>query len=461
VLTRIEISGFKTFQELALDLMPFTVILGPNASGKSNLFDAIHLLSCLAEKNLREAFSELRGEVDEVFRMAAAGVRSRLMSMAVEVLLEPEVTDPWGASAELQGTRVRYELGLERRADERGHERLFVTHESARPIATKEDRWSREMLAASPEFRKRQLRYSRSHEPFLSTTTQAGVPAFEICDNGRTRRSRSAVAAEATVLSSITDIELPHLFALREEMRRWRMLQLDPLSLRRPCSFNAPDALKPDGSNLAKVLAGIKDSTASEQRASADMSEITADLSRLIPGVLGVDVVRDEARREYRVDLHFRESQPFSSRVVSDGTLRVLSLLTMLYDPRHRGLVCFEEPENGIHPARLRALVETLRERVVGQLAAEGDGAPLAQLVMNSHSPVVLAALAQNHANHEVVFADMVTATSGREGLSERRTRVRPVSWKDAGELPIHAPRDLVTSFEVDRFLSGHPASCA
>jgi len=381
------------------------------------------------------------------------GERSRELLFAVEVLLEPNVTDPWGASVELRHTRIRYEVSLERRTDDKGHERLFVTHESATQIAKKADRWSQEMLGASPRFEKQHVRYSRRSEPFLSTRTETETPTFEIGHDGRAGQSRSARAAEATVLSSITNTELPHLFALREEMRSWRLLQLDPASLRRPSAWNAPEILEPDGSNLATVLAGIKTETVTEARKAGDISEITAELSRIIPGVLGVDVVRDEARREHRVDIRFRETQPFSSRVVSDGTLRVLSLLTMLFDPRHRGLVCFEEPENGIHPARLRTLVETLRELVVDQLGTEGDDAPLTQLVMNSHSPVVLAVLARNHASHEVVFADMVNATSGHEGASDRRTRVRPVMWKDQGELLVLEARNLVTSFEVDSFL--------
>ena len=43
MITRIEIDGFKTFDRFVLDLRPFTAVVGPNASGKSNLFDAIKL----------------------------------------------------------------------------------------------------------------------------------------------------------------------------------------------------------------------------------------------------------------------------------------------------------------------------------------------------------------------------------------------------------------------------------
>jgi AAA15 family ATPase/GTPase len=45
MLTRIEIDGFKTFDKLKLNLRPFTAIVGPNASGRSNLFDALQLLA--------------------------------------------------------------------------------------------------------------------------------------------------------------------------------------------------------------------------------------------------------------------------------------------------------------------------------------------------------------------------------------------------------------------------------
>ncbi len=452
MLTRIEITGFKTFDDFALDLMPFTVILGPNGSGKSNLFDAIQLLSHLAHKGLRDSFVELRGDVDELFRFNAAGSRCDRMALAVEVLLEPNVVDPWGTSFELRHTRMRYEVRLERRRDEKKMERLFVTHESAIPIGKGNDRWSG-LFDASPGFKQGHLRYSR-RSPFLVTNHEAGAATFEIRSDSRAGRSRSAGAAEATVLSSITNTDFPHLFALRQEMRSWRLLQLDPVALRRPSSLNTPDILQPDGSNLGPMLARIKRETSTATRQDGDISEISAELGRIIPGVLEVDVVEDTLRQEYRVELRFRDGLPFSSRVVSDGTLRVLSLLTMLFDPQNRGLVCFEEPENGIHPARLRTLVETLRGLVIEQLEEESPARPLIQLIMNSHSPVLLAALARVRPAHEVLFADTVAITNGQDRVVNRKTRVRPVPWRDQGKPLSQGQRDFVTSFEVNSFLN-------
>ncbi len=120
----------------------------------------------------------------------------------------------------------------------------------------------------------------------------------------------------------------------------------------------------PDGSNLPSVLARIQAETRNDNSPLGALVNIRADLVRLIPGIVDLTVQTDSNNREYRLEISMREGPPFSSRVVSDGTLRVLALLTLLNDPKHRGLVCFEEPENGIHPRRLKSMIQRLQELV-------------------------------------------------------------------------------------------------
>lgn len=452
MLTRIEIDGFKTFESFSLDLGSFVVILGANASGKSNLFDAIQLLSNLASKDLREATQGLRGEVHELFRTGKDGIPSAKMHFAVEVLVEPQVKDPWGIQVELTHTRMRYEVTIERRQNERGIERLVVSNEKSGPVLGKHEK-----LKASAEFRNAYLRYAR-RSPWLTTSQEEGKTVFEIHQDGKAGRTRPTEAAEATVLSSITTGEFPHLFALREEMRSWRFLQLDPAFLRRPSPINAPELLQPDGSNLAFVLARIKMETKEKDRPKGILADIAAELATIIPGVTDLDADLDQRDREYRIDVTTRDASPFTSRVLSDGTLRVLALLAMLYDPKHRGLVCFEEPENGVHPARLRTLIQRLRELVTNPLLDEPfTDEPLTQLIMNSHSPVVLSALAQEEfggTDNRIVFADLVTVTNPQLGEISRKTRIRKVQSVDQGTLQADKAGEFVTRFEVDKFLS-------
>ena len=73
MLTRLEIDGFKTFEDLRVDLSPFTAIVGNNAAGKSNLFDVIQLLSNLSSRDVSEAVKDMRGEPLELFRQTAQG----------------------------------------------------------------------------------------------------------------------------------------------------------------------------------------------------------------------------------------------------------------------------------------------------------------------------------------------------------------------------------------------------
>jgi predicted ATPase len=242
-------------------------------------------------------------------------------------------------------------------------------------------------------------------------------------------------------------------------MRFWRLLQLDPALLRRPVPATAADVLSADGSNLAAVLAQLKAETATEMRPGGALSDIAAELNNLIPGIAKVDADLHEASREYRIELTMRDGLPFTSRVISDGTLRVLALLTLLHDPRHRGLICFEEPENGVHPARIRQLVQRLRNMVTDPRDSLADdlSVPLSQLLLNSHSPVVLSALVDKdrHAiDGSILFADTATVSDPVRNEQRRRTRLRPVRPKPQRSLfGDDVPQGFVSDYEVWKVL--------
>ena len=309
MLTRLEVDGFKTFEGLKVDFMPFTAILGSNAAGKSNLFDVIQLLSQLATRDVAEAVKQMWGEPLELFRQTTTG-RCRQITIAAEVLVDPVVRDPWGSEVELTHTRIRYEVVLERREVRPGIERILVVREAAFPIMRKDDQWA---LAQQPSaaFRSTYLKYARQ-KPWL--TTEAGSDregaVFNVHQDGKQGRNRPASAAEATVLYSITNAEFPHLFALREEMRHWRLLQLDPTLLRKPVPVAASDELEPDGSNLAAVLARLKAETASEAQPRGVLDDIAVELNNLIPGIRKLDADLHDASREYRVELTMRDGLP-------------------------------------------------------------------------------------------------------------------------------------------------------
>ena len=81
---------------------------------------------------------------------------------------------------------------------------------------------------------------------------------------------------------------------------------------------------------------------------------------------------------------------PYPAWALSDGTLRLLALAVLGMDPESQGLLCLEEPENGIHPARIPAMLELLLRSVVDTRMPVGPDNPLRQVIVNTHSPSVV-----------------------------------------------------------------------
>lgn len=455
MLTHIEIDGFKSFEGFSLDVPPFCVIVGPNATGKSNLFDALRLLSRLAETDVRSAVQELRGEPFELFRTQPDGNAARRISIAVEALLDKEVGDAYGKTHSLKGMRVRYEVGIELRgSDHQGLERLYVFKEEARLLARSADR----LFQESPSKRKQALNKwaPATHKKLdLIATHQVGsTTTLEVSQDGSQGRPRKVPFGEAsaTFISTVrTADEFPHLFALREELAAFRFLQLNPAVERLPSDMLAKEELQADGSNLATVLARIKSETRTEARPLGALADIRSDLASLIPGILDLEVERNDVARQFQVYLTMRDQARFSSRVLSDGTLRVLALLTLLHDPRRRGVLCFEEPENGVHEARIGGLIEVLRGFCTDLSETPEAGEKLSQIIVNTHSPIVM-----RHLNDdEIVAADTMLAIDPATQMRYRRTRMRTGV---TSELPLTSETERehkLTRAELEQLIRG------
>ena len=429
MLTRIEIDGFKTFESFSLDLRPLTAIVGPNASGKSNLFDALRFLSLLAQHDVRTAMQNLRGEPEELFRRTHAG-NSDCMSFAIEVLLDRKGVDAFGKSYETPAQRLRYELKLGLVQTSEGMPRgIFVREEHCRPIARKEDR--------ATHLSDLKLNYNARVSSFIKVDDKND--AILVRQDGRQKHGRpmhlSLKEASRTALSTITTSEFPHLYALREVLASIRFLEINPRAARNANDRFEDRVLKPDASNLAAVLAHLKETTADEHRPDGVLSDIAADLASLIPSVRRLDIQNDSNQRQYSFSLEFTEGLVFSSRVISDGTLRLLALLTVLNDPLRRGTLCFEEPENGVHEGRVPMLVEFLRNAAHASVSPDDSSF---QVLLNTHSPKVMAALLPK----EIVAADSVVTMDPGTRMRATRTRMR------TGIKPI---RDLI---EPEKYLS-------
>lgn len=418
MITRIEIDGFKTFENFKLDLRPFTAIVGPNASGKSNLFDALRFLSLLSQKDVRAAMQELRGNPEELFRQSPLKTFDT-MTFAVEVLLEAEHIDDFGEWFILSARRLRYEIRLRLAKNNFGNPNaVYVDFESCRSIPRSEEKSA--FVRSIGSFR------SYRKTPFLSTETDSNeVKALVIrqdgfAESGVSKRGRgvrlAAQGATRTALSTVTTSEFPHLYALRSFLASVNFLEINPNAARLENDRFEKKELKSDASNLAAVLAHIKEISSDDNRDDGALSDISNDLSYLIPSVKKVEVSDIENSKEYSFYIQTVDNLRFSSRVISDGTIRLLALLSIINNPERNGVLCFEEPENGVHEGRIPALIQTLRDA-----ANYNQNGSVFQIILNTHSPAVLGALHDS----EIVVADIVRKIDKKTGDKAFKTRMR------------------------------------
>lgn len=456
MLTRIEISGFKSFEDFSMDIGPFMVIFGPNASGKSNIFDAIQLVSKVTSANSRgnllAAVSDLRGAPDDVFTKYPNGESSTVMSFALEVLLDAQIQDSLGETINLNYTRLRYELDIQQLTRESGEYIWVVRREEVRPILEVEDYWVKELYLPSKEFKQHHLHYGRS-EPLLTTIpayVEESPTVFEFAADGRRNQvlRRELKNPTATMLSSVSS-DLPHLYALQQEISTYALLHLNPSALRQPSTALVND-MSSDGANLAALLARIKEQTATADNPLGYLSFLASDLSDIVPGIRSADTVFDPKQSAYVAKITNSNGMTFGCGAVSDGTLRTLAMLALLYDPERHSLICFEEPENGIHPLHLKALMVALRRLSIDVEDEEVRDEKLTQILFSSHSPVLLNNL--NLDKGEAVFIEVATAMRPSMATPVRKTVAKPLLSRLPAGPGIR--RQVVSKYQVNRYLS-------
>jgi predicted ATPase len=453
MLTYIKINGFKSFHDFEMDFSPFTVIAGTNASGKSNLFDALKLLSRLAESDsLKKAFKEQRGEFLELFTQYSEDVCAREISFVVEMLVNKDIKDAWGNIKELKYTRLRYELNIKRFTNTLGIEDLFVSNERLVNLKHDDDTWILQRLPKDRLTGWRPLVKGRRAIPYMETTEENGIPTVLVPQDGTAGNKRRFPLHNATrtVLSSFDTIDFPHVLAAKEEMRSWKFLELNPEDLRQPTSKNTgEDRLSQSGKNLAAVLYRMK------QEDPYILRGISRRLQTFLPNFTDVDVIDDVENKQYLIKLKDKDKKEYSSRVLSEGTLRILTLCILENDNKHTGLLCFEEPENGIHPRRISDIADLLKGLSVDFF--NSPDVSLHQIIVNTHSTVLVNCIHQLKLNPNVSlwYASIVNRTTDIENkrIHLNVTRIIPVEISRHTSLKFSDQEIKITLAEVNQFL--------
>lgn len=446
MITYIKIDGFKTFLNFEMYFSPFTVIAGVNAAGKSNLFDALSLLSELAYGNpIQTVVSSQRGELSELFTLFDNGERTNEMSFVVDMLVNPTVTDDWNQKKEVAITRLRYELTLKHV----GVDAVEITHEALFPIKKKDDKWS-SYLPNKTDSHWRPAMKSNKKKPFLSFNFDEGL---SVSINDGKVGIIQASGSNRTFISRFSQCETPHLLAARMEMMEWRFLHLNPNDLRTPSYKNESKFdLDPTGKNLAATLNRLK------KEDEYNLVVISQLIRKFLPDYIAIDVKEESDGSRYVLYMKSRRHEEYTSRVLSEGTLRIIALCVLAVDYHHSGLLCFEEPENGVHPMRLEVMARLMEQLSSNFMDTE---LKLRQVIVNTHSPRFVEEVFKLHNQFcTVVLTHRVTSiiNESEEKKMLQTTRMTPIVSDGEYVYPLislYTDQDLkLTRQEMMRYLN-------
>jgi predicted ATPase len=325
---RLRVSGFRSIADCDVTFGPLTVLIGRNASGKSNLLDALRFLRDCVESRPLHAVTN-RGGTDVLFHHSSDTGTSETLSIEVHLSLRSSDSDhpsahpahaTYGFRLVRDAARIRQVVAVE-------SEWLKVTGPDTEDGAPRGFRREGDTVTTPDD--------GSTSGPVMSTDLWLGNAAV----------TDETFAGVLHALSSLT------------------LYTPDPARIAEPQRPAPGDALLPDASNLGQILGALAATRPEVQQRVDDY------LSAIVPGALGIDERPLDAYSS--VQLRMRDADTdsvirFDADQLSYGTLRVAGLLAALFQPDAldgwASLVCVDEPELGLHPAAAGVMFDALTE---------------------------------------------------------------------------------------------------
>ena len=331
----LRVRNFRALRDVEFkNLSPLTVLLGPNGSGKSTVFDVFAFLAECFQSGLRSAWDN-RGRAKEIKTRDAKG------PITIEIKYREQPGQPL----------ITYYLA--------------VNEIRSRPVV-KEERlqWRRKRYGHPFRF----LEYSEG---------QGHAVSGEQPDEDDHRIEIPLQAPDLLAVNALGQFaEHPRVAALRNFITGWYVSYLSADNTRGQPEAGPSERLSRTGSNVANVVQYLAEEHPDR------LEHIFEVLRRCVPRI---ERVITEIMPDGRLLLQIKDapfSSPVMARFASDGTLKLLAYLVLLYDPEPPPFIGIEEPENFLHPRLLVELAEECRA------ASERT-----QLLVTTHSPFFLNAL--------------------------------------------------------------------
>jgi len=368
LIKKVNVSNFKSYDKMELNLGRFNVIIGANASGKSNFVSIFRFLRDLENHGLDNAIS-MQGGMEHI-RNVNIGVSK---DFSVELLLGHDPSrrmfisgaekKPWGVSA----NELRYALSIEFPKKKRGyriHEEVLSARVDVLKMRSKNQKTTKEEKIGEGEISitntRGNLKFSQNPKGLLGARDIFRPYLRE----GLSPRQSLLEVPVFPVMS----------FLISSCFSDIAIYDFDPKLSKKAVLITGKTELESDGSNLAITLKSILDSQKKRQK----FYDLVKDFLPFLEGASIEKLVDRSLLACFRESYSGKRSLPAS--LVSDGTINVCALITSLFFER-KPFVIFEEPGRNIHPYLISKLIDTMKD-VSDRLGK--------QIIITTHDPQIV-----------------------------------------------------------------------
>ncbi len=392
MIRRIQALNYRCLRFVDVSLDRFHVLVGPNASGKSTLFDAVAFLGDLVSDGLDAAVEKRARDFRDLVwgryipdvpthgsgdrPLSCGGPENpRGFELAVEFEIPERLKQQLPADKKFQAFRYEIAVGESERQARIESERGILI-----PRPTEDSARNRPLFPDPPPSPDTILQGGRRRgsRTILSKSPE-GKDNFNIEVSEKPGKGWAASISFGPQRSTLGNLpESSETFPVATHVKRTLGHRVKPLFLdsARMRQASPPggriDGFAPDGSNLPWAIKRI------QENHRADYESWLAHVKTVLTDLDEIRVMERPDDRHAYLSLRYKAGVEVSSWMASDGTLRLLALTLLAYLPDEGNIHILEEPENGIHPMAVDCVYQSL------------NSVYDSQLLLATHSPVVL-----------------------------------------------------------------------
>ncbi|MBU4478390.1 MAG: AAA family ATPase [Candidatus Omnitrophica bacterium] len=365
---RIRVTNFKSFEKLEVDFGKFNVLIGANASGKTNFVQIFEFLRDIANSGLNNAVS-MQGGV-EYLRNINIGASE---NFSLKVVSDQEFTFPGRRTKEgligIKTYETTYEFALKLKGKQKGGLGFEIVQDN---------------LIQKCEF----ARFKRQKEKIEEKEKIGQGEIILSCVNGKVKIDLHKpeevpikeediyplFLIEEKIPASTLLLQSPFFFIppLKEIFSEILIYDFDPKLPKKATPITGKVELEEDGSNLSIILKNITENKDKRRK----LFNLVKDL---LPFISNLDVEKfADKSLLFKLQETYFKNQYLPASLISDGTINITALIVALYFEK-KPLTIIEEPERNIHPYLISKVVDMMK-----------DVSQKKQIIVTTHNPEIV-----------------------------------------------------------------------